>query len=140
MFHDRLLLGRCFCGLVLPVLEKRSAVWCSAADTHFKILDRVVSRDHFLTGGVIECDITHRRSVAILCMLYKIRCHPIHPLYGALPVPHVPAWATGGVLVAHQYTTIHITLLAAEPLSTTGFLFSSQYSLTLYSMVWDWHF
>ena len=26
----------------------------------------------FLTGGVFQCDISHRRSVAVLCMLYKI--------------------------------------------------------------------
>ena len=34
VFHDRSLLGRCFWGFVLPVLEYCSAVWCSAADTH----------------------------------------------------------------------------------------------------------
>ena len=39
MFHDRSLLGRCFWGFVLPVLEQCSAVWCSAADTHLKLLD-----------------------------------------------------------------------------------------------------
>ena len=43
VFHDRSLLGRCFRGFVLPVLEYCSAVWCSAADTHLKLLDRVVS-------------------------------------------------------------------------------------------------
>ena len=32
LFHDRLLLGKCFLGIVLPVLEYCSAVWCSAAD------------------------------------------------------------------------------------------------------------
>ena len=32
IFHDRLLLMRCFRGFVLPVLEYCSAVWCSAAD------------------------------------------------------------------------------------------------------------
>ena len=33
VFHDRALLGRCFLGFVLPVLEYCSAVWCSAAYT-----------------------------------------------------------------------------------------------------------
>ena len=47
---DRLLLGRCFRGFVLPVLEYCSAVWCSAVDTHLKLLDRVVSGASFLTG------------------------------------------------------------------------------------------
>ena len=51
-FHDRLLLRRCFRGFVKPVLE-----YCSAD-----------SGAWFLTGGVFECDIDHRRSVAILCI------------------------------------------------------------------------
>ena len=69
VFHDRLLLGRCFRGFVLPVLEYCSAVWCSAADdTHLKVLDRAVSGARFLTWGVFECDIAHRRSVAVLCI------------------------------------------------------------------------
>ena len=71
VFHDRSLLGRCSLGFVLPVLEYCSAVWCSAADTHLKLLDRVVSGAWFLTGGVFECDIAHRQSVAMLCMVYN---------------------------------------------------------------------
>ena len=43
VFHDRLFLGRCFRAFVLPVLECCSAVWCSAADAHHKLLYRVVS-------------------------------------------------------------------------------------------------
>ena len=39
VFHDRSLLERCFRGFVLPVLEYYSVVWCSAADTHLKLLD-----------------------------------------------------------------------------------------------------
>ena len=57
VFHDRSLLGRCFRGFVLPVLDYCSAVWCSAADTHLKLLDRAVSGARFLTGGVFGCDI-----------------------------------------------------------------------------------
>ena len=87
VFHDRSFLGRYVRGFVLPVLEYGSAVWCSAADTHLKLLDRAVSGARFLTGGVFECDIVHRRSVAVLCMLYKIRCKAMHPLNGALPGP-----------------------------------------------------
>ena len=47
VFHDGSLLGRCFRGFVLPVLEYCSAVWCSAADTHLKLLDRAVSGARF---------------------------------------------------------------------------------------------
>ena len=92
VFHDRSLLGRWFSGFVLPVLEYCSAVWCSAADTYHRLLDRVVSGASLLTGGVFECDLAHRRSVAVLCMLYKIRCNSMYPLYGALPVPCVPVY------------------------------------------------
>ena len=45
VFRDRLLIGRCFWDFVLAVLEYCSAVWCSAADTHLKLLDSVVSGD-----------------------------------------------------------------------------------------------
>ena len=76
----------------------------SAAVTHLKLLDRAVSGARFLTGVVFECDIAHRRSVAVLCMLYKIRCNPVHPLNGALPGPYVPVRVPRGTLVAHRYT------------------------------------
>ena len=53
---------------------------------------------------MFKCDITHRLSVAVLCMLFKIGCDPMHPLYGALPAPYVPVRVTRGALVAHRYT------------------------------------
>ena len=118
LFHDRSLIERCFRGFVLPVLEYCSAVWCSAADTHLKLLDRVVSGARFLTGGVFECNIVHRRSMAVLCMLYKIRCYLVHPLNAALPVPYVQVRVIRGALVAHRYTY-------APPRSRT-----SQYRMT----------
>ena len=98
-----MLLGRCCRGFVLSVLEYCSAVLCSAADTHVKLLDSVVSGAIFLTRGVFECDLAHRRSVAVLCMLYNIRCNPMHPLYGALPVPYVPVRVKSGAVIAHRY-------------------------------------
>ena len=96
--------GDAFWDFVLPVLEYCSAVWCSAADTHLKLMDRVVSGACFIAGCVLNCDFSHRRSVAVLCMLYKIRCNPKHPLCGALPVPYVPVRITRGALIAHRYT------------------------------------
>ena len=57
-----------------------------------------------LAGGVLNCDLSHRRSVAVLCMLYKIMCNPKYPLCGALPVPYVPVRVTRGALIAHRYT------------------------------------
>ena len=99
VFHDRLLPGRCFRGFVLHVLE-----YCSAADTHLNPLNRVVSVVSLLTWSMFDCDIAHRRSVAVLCMLYKIRCNPMPPLYGALPGRYVSERVTLGALVAHRFT------------------------------------
>ena len=91
VFHDRSLLLRFFCSFVLPVLKYCSAVWCSAANSHLKLLDRVVRSAGFLADGVLECNVAHRRPVAELCMLFKIKSNPMHPLSGALPLPYVPA-------------------------------------------------
>ena len=102
MFHDRSLLGRCFRGFVLPVLEYWSAGWCSAADTHLKLL----SGARFLTEVVFVCDLAHRRSVAVLCMLYKIRCNPVHPLNGALPGPYVPVRVSPRTLLVTPYSMV----------------------------------
>ena len=103
---------------------------------------RVVSGGRFLTGGVFESDIVHRRSVAVLCILYMIRCSRMHPLYGALPVPYVPVRVTQRCLGGTSVYLI-MCLFATEPRCTTGSLFPSQCPngtilLTLYSIVWEW--
>ena len=66
VFHDRLLLGRCFLGFVLLALENCSAVWCSAADIYLRLLDSEVSGASFFNWGVFECDLAHCLSVAVL--------------------------------------------------------------------------
>ena len=76
------------------------------------------------------CDLAHRRSVAVLCMLYKIRCNPMFPLSGV-----------HAVLRSHIGTLMR--LLAAEPRRKAGHLFPCQYLylnilVTQYSTVWDW--
>ena len=103
VFHDRSLLLRYFWSFVLSVLEYCSAVWCSAADSLRKLLGRVVRSAGFL-GGVLECNLAHRRSVAELCMLFMIKSSPMHPSSGALPLPYVPARVTRVALVAHTHS------------------------------------
>ena len=109
VFHDRSLLVRSFWSFVLWVLEYCSAVWCSAADSQLKLLDRVDRNAGFLAGGVLECNLAHCQSVAGLCMLFKIRSNPMHPQSGALPLPYVLARVTRGALVAqrHSFTPPH---------------------------------
>ena len=87
------------------VFSCQFSVWCSAADTHLKLLDRAVSGARFLTEAVFECDIAHRLSVAVLCLLYKIRCNRcILLINSALPGPYVPVWVICSTLIAHRYT------------------------------------
>ena len=86
-------------------------------------MDRVVSGARFLTGGVFDCDISYRQSVTVLCLLYTIRCNPMHLLYSFLLGPYVPLRVTRGVLVTHR---VLIQFFAAEPRSTSEPLFSSQ--------------
>ena len=101
VFYGRSLLLKFFWSFVLPVLEYRSAVWCSAADSHLKLLVRIVRNVGFLAGRVLDCNLARRRSVAELCMLFKIKSNPMHPLSGALLLPYVPARVTRGALVTH---------------------------------------
>ena len=104
LFYDWSLLLRSFWSFVLPVLEYCSAVWCSAAGSHLKLLDRVVRSAGFLAGGVLDCNLTHRRSVVELCMPFKIKSNPMHLLNGALPLSYVPARVTRGAVVAHRHS------------------------------------
>ena len=104
VFHDQSLLRRSFWSLVLPVLEYCSAVWCSATDSHLELLDRVVRSAGFLAGGVLECNLAYRRSIAELCIIFKIKSNPMHPLSCELPLPYVPAQVTLGALVTHRHS------------------------------------
>ena len=101
--------------------------------------DRVVSRARFFTGGVFGCNIAHRRSITVLCMLYKIRRDMMHPLYGALPVPYVIVAVTWRSLAAHRYTYVSPRYRTSQYRRT--FIppsVSLWNDLALYSMVWDW--
>ena len=94
-------LGVLFCSVVLGCRQ----------DTHLKLLDPAVSGARFLTGDVFEGNIiAHRRSVAVLCKLNKIRLNPMHPLYGAIPVPLVPV----PVGIDVQGTNTNISELASR--------------------------
>ena len=137
VFYDRSLLQRCFRGFVLPILEYCSAVWSSAADTNLKLLNSVFIGARFLTEGVFECDIAHRRSVLVLCMLYKIRCNPMHPLNDALPGLYVPVRVTRGALVTHQYTYAPPRCRTSHYCRTFVRFLVSLFN-DLCSMVWDW--
>ena len=140
VFHDRSLLLTAFWSFVLPVLEYCSAVWCSAADSHLKLLDKIVRSADFLAGGVLDCNLAYRRSGAELCMLFKIKSNPMHPLSGALlcrkcrRVLPVVLW----LLIGTRSRLLVVGLLGiAEPLCPSRCLFGT-FLVTLCLMVWDW--
>ena len=60
-----------------------------------------------------------RRTVAVLCMLYKIVFNPMHHLNCALPVPYVPVWVTRCAVIAHRYTN---TYFRCSPAISQDFL------------------
>ena len=73
-------------------------------------------------------------------MLYKIRCNPMHSLYGSLDKPYVPVRVNRDALVAHRYT---YAPPRCEHRCTAGFLFHCQYLcgtilVTPHSKVWNW--
>ena len=138
-FYDRSRLLRSFWSLVLSVLEHCPTVWCSAADSHLKLLNRVVSGAGFLVGGVLECNLAHNRSVALLCMLFKIKSNPMHHMSGALPLPYVPAHVTRGALVTHTHSFAppRCRTQSREPLCPSQCLFVT-ILVALYLMVCDW--
>ena len=139
VFHDRSLLLISFWSFVLPVLEYCSAVWCSPADSHLKLLDRVVRS-------------AHRRSVAELCMLFKIKSNSMHPL-SSVKYDHlytiilyirlcrmcrrvllVVLW----LLIGTRSRLLVVGFLSiAEPLCSSRRLFGT-ILVTLCFMVWDW--
>ena len=121
--------GVLFCSMVLGC---RYTPWL--------LLDRVVNGACFLTGGMLDCDLSHRRSVEVLSMLYKIRCiRCTH--FMVLYRYRMCQW---GLHVVHwSHIGILMRLLAAEPYSTAGLLFPSQclsgmILRILCSMLWDW--
>ena len=105
-----------------------------------KLLDRAVSGARFLTGGVFECDISHCRSVSVLCMLYNIRYNSVNPFNGALPGVYVPARVTRSALVAHRniYAPPRCRTLQYSRTFIPFSCFSGTILLTPYSIVWDW--
>ena len=114
IFHDRLLLGRCCRGFALHVLEYCSEVWCPAADTHLKLLDRAVSGARFLIGvclSVTSSICGNVINIYVCCTRTGVtRC--THPLYGALPVPYVPVRVTCSALLAVYLCTSSLWKLA----------------------------
>ena len=91
------MLRKCFNSFILPCLEYCSPVWSAAADCHLKLLDKNLRACKFLIPD-LNIDLWHRRSVARLCMLFKIFNNSMHPLTSELPDLYRPVRVTRNVL------------------------------------------
>ena len=85
---------RCFWSYLLPLVKYCSPVWGSAAESHLRLLDRVVRSAYILSGGRVSCHLSHRRDVASLCMLYKIVGNRAHSVCSSIPETFVLATVT----------------------------------------------
>ena len=65
MFGDEAIIAKCFNSFILPCLEYCSPVWSSGADSHLKLLDRVMSSAKFILPS-INADLWHRCKVSSL--------------------------------------------------------------------------
>ena len=140
VFHDWSFLLRSFWRLFLPVLEYCSAVRCSAAGSHLKLLDRVVRVAVFLADGVLECNLAHRRSVAVLCRLFKIRVtqcilRAVHCLCRMCRrVLLVVLW----LLIGTRLRFLAVLLLTTVESSCPSQCLFGTIFMTPDFMVWDW--
>ena len=93
---------RSFYGFLLPCFEYASPVWCSAADSHLKLLDRALNNIRFFLPNV-SVELAERRRLACLSMLYKIFHDSSHPLHSGLPPPFVHVRATRFALALNEF-------------------------------------
>ena len=142
VFHDKLLIGRCFWGFVLPVLEYCSAVWCSAADTHIKLLDRVVSGACFRAGGVLTVifPIVDRWQCFVCCTRSGVTrsTHFVTVLLTVCALCASPG--TRGALIPHRHTFAPPRCRTSQYRRTFIPLSVSLWNelVTPYLMEWDW--
>lgn len=93
VFGNHSLLLRCFNSFVLLIMNNCSPIWSFVADCHLKLLDRIVSYAYFLAGS----SLSHRRSLASLCIIFKFKSNAVHPLVSATSVcsNSCHSWCTG---------------------------------------------
>ena len=107
-----------FCGVVLV---------CGCTNQTFEPCIRGAS---FLARGVLACNLSYFRSVAVLCVLCKIASNHMHPLCGALPAPFVPVRVIRGALVTHWYSK-------APPRCRTSQYRKTSIPILLTRLLWD---
>ena len=114
IFSDVSISRRCFNCFVLPHLEYCATVWSSAAASYIRLVDKVLNTGQFLCDSKPLCDLGHRRNVSTVCMLYKIRSNPSHPLHTCVPGQYVPARNTRLASSLHSHTLQMVNCLTSQ--------------------------
>lgn len=96
-----------FYAFILPHLEYCAPVWMSAADSHLRLLDRTLRSIQFVLPNLL-IDLSHRRSVGALSVLFKVFKNQQHPLHCRLPPPYHPFRMTRQVLELNTCALTHI--------------------------------
>ena len=86
----------------MPLLEYCTPVWGSAAASHLNLLDRIVRMGDGLCG-IRNLDLSHRRTVGSLSLLYKITENTAHSLHPSLPVPFCAVRETRATALLHEW-------------------------------------
>ena len=117
IYRDVSVISRCFWTLILPILEYCSPIWGSSAEGHLALLNRIVGRVRQMSNGLVQCDLQHRRNVAALCMMYKVRANAEHPLNSKLPPPYVAprALRRHAQQHAHQLSSVQLSPVVPFP-------------------------
>ena len=102
VFHDRLLLGRCFRDFLLPILEYCSTVWCSAARTHLKLMNQSVVP--VLKLGFCLLVILHIINLWQYYVCYIRSSVTRSSLFTMYYLCHMSLRVTRGSWVAHRYS------------------------------------
>ena len=145
VFHDLSLLRTFWC-FVLPVLEYCSGAWCSAADSHLKLLDRVVRSVTFLAGAVLDCNLAIDNLYRCCACYFRSSVSQCILCLSSSQWPSatfcLTCWRV--LLMAHWFLIgYRLRLLAVELLITALPSCPSQYLcrtilVNLCLMVWDW--
>jgi hypothetical protein len=100
IFQNTSVLEICFRSYVISRLEYCVPIWGSPASCQLRLLDEVVHMAAVRCRATTLCELSHRRNVSFLCMLYKIYANDSHPLNKFL-VRFVPRSVTRLAVVNH---------------------------------------
>ena len=103
----------CFYAFLLPVFEYCAPVWSSAAECHLALLDSILNRIKSMIPN-LNIDLGHRRSVASMCMFFKILDNPKHPLHTLMPPNYIAPRLTRHSMAINSRALVPVRCLTTQ--------------------------